>query len=171
MPTNLRTNIPPWLFLPYIPLRHWRLRGCLLWGVGAKTSGHFSSARACSDIIFPFNMKEVQVVLQKLQFQCSFHFPLSNSYQEWYMNQDRDLHNSQRERERDSNSVPAVQSFLFMKEDPEQRVMDERWSYVGRGDGNAGMQRWSEQSTIHTCLGHLPYHFWRWFSFPPGGIC
>jgi len=57
------------------------------------------------------------------------------------MNQDRDLHNSQRERERDSNSVPAVQSFLFMKEDPEQRVMDERWSYVGRGDGNAGMQR------------------------------
>ena len=45
-------------------------------------------------------MKEVQVVLQKLQFQCSFHFPLSNSYQELYMNQDRDLHNSQRERER-----------------------------------------------------------------------
>ena len=142
MPTNLRTNIPPWLFLPYIPLRHWRLRGCLLWGVGAKTSGHFSSARACSDIIFPFNMKEVQVVLQKLQFQCSFHFPLSNSYQEWYMNQDRDLHNSQREREIAIRSQLSSHSFSWRK------IQSREW---WTSDG----LMWEEATGMRECKGEV----------------
>ena len=142
MPTNLRTNIPPWLFLPYIPLRHWRLRGCLLWGVGAKTSGHFSSARACSDIIFPFNMKEVRVVLQKLQFQCSFHFPLSNSYQEWYMNQDRDLHNSQREREIAIRSQLSSHSFSWRK------IQSREW---WTSDG----LMWEEATGMRECKGEV----------------
>ena len=146
MPTNLRTNIPPWLFLPYIPLRHWRLRGCLLWGVGAKTSGHFSSARACSDIIFPFNMKEVQVVLQKLQFQCSFHFPLSNSYQEWYMNQDRDLHNSQREREREREI--AIRSQLSSHSFSWRKIQSREW---WTSDG----LMWEEATGMRECKGEV----------------
>ena len=63
--------------------------------------------------------------------------------------QDRDLHNSQREREIAIRSQLSSHSFSW-REDPEQRVMDERWSYVGRGDGECGNAKvkWNNPQSI-----------------------